>query len=556
MSDRTRSLIGTLLAVLAVFLLAGTPVALATSPGPIIAIDPVDEPEAGDDSSSESQEPDDAREKDEPPPEEPQPDCQVGGPRPLPAGAPEASGPAVILAGYPAPVYALPPAAQPPCRTDLSLALAVESRRNQKPEGADATVEDRLVPRRTLEAGFRTEMPARPLVIPLSDPGEEWELKSVSCSCNGDGSSTAAVGAAGPAGPASAVLTAYPGPVLSLGPGVAAGSVSCAGAAAAGPATAIAVAPGVRADGHAPREAAMPRPVIGLPDPQGTKDGPTPPSESSEPPARRPATVSWSSDGTVSVGDPERAGAIVACAWTVEHVNGRVNVRTTTEPVGHEDDLAYRLTPADFSEGRLPMRLEGSDAGDERLARRGAWTLEAIDPGKGWQFESSSCSESDTETTTTTKGSSVAVGMDAGDRVECTYEWSLLTPRAGRWTVVNKKGKAVCTAAAGGRKAGITVPLAKEVGSGRIEHQRNGDRLYTRSATTEGIPITLDRDPDDPTVYRGKERLTLAGFTTVFSFTYEVRSERKIEGRLTATSKQGKTRCTISRPFSLTFAGS
>jgi hypothetical protein len=295
----------------------------------------------------------------------------------------------------------------PGCRVELSLTLVVRSHDGERPTGANASVDDLAVPSGALESGFGASLPARSRAIRLSDPGEDWRLTDTRCTCTGS----------------LGLLATYPGPVLPIDPG----GGGCQLLAGAPPAVRLSTYPG---------------PVLPL-DP-GRELGEPRDDDPGDPPLARSITVGWDTAGTVTISDPDRIGAVVACVWTVEQ--------------------------------ELP------------------------------------------------------------------------TPKEGRWRSDHGVGRIECPGFSQRIPGGD-----RDVG--RITHRRGGDRLVARGVAEGRVPITVDRDPDNPRRYTGTVRLPIQGARADFSVTLRVVTEEQLEGRLNATIRVRGTRCTANRPFTLTYVG-
>ncbi len=549
MRDITQRYLVLAVVVLASLVIIGSSVTFAVSPAPVVPVPKEDvEPQKWDPVTP-------APEPIKKPDEE-EPDCQVGGVRPLPATAQGTTGLPLLLAGHPGPVVpVVKPVkpAVPPCRTELSLSLEAKSPKNAVPDGADATLTGLLVPRGSLQSGFRTEFPAADQTIALSDPGEEWELTAVGCTCRGEIGAIALAVGDGLAGPAPVGrLTAYPGPVLPL-PGATGGATSCETGTASAMGTSIAGQPGLALGSVTPRErTTYPRPVVPVPSKPKKWEPPEPTPGPTELPRRKPAQVRWDGNGTISIRDQEQAGAIVACKWTVEHVYGRVTVRTVTEPEGKEGTIRYEASAETFATGYFPQRFGGSAAGEQRLLRHGAWSLEAQEPKAGWSLVESKCQEADSSAMTAAHGTSAQLGVDVGDDITCTFRWKLITPKAGPWHAVNKAGVATCSAKGGGS---VTIPYARQSGAGRIVHRNEGDRLVMKGSGSGLIPVRVDRDQTDPRRYRGSTTRSFSGAKAKFTFDYDVVTEKKITGTMTSKWSQGGNSCVFKRKVTLTYTG-
>jgi len=414
-------------------------------------------------------------------------------------------------ATYPGPVIPIGPGGDSApvstdCMAELSLSLIVKSPNERKPDGADASLDELAVPRSALESGFAVSLPAQSRTISLSDPGTDWELVGTSCTCAGSGVAGGAGALFASSGIGRSRLATYPSPVIPVGP--AGGGCSGPSGSAQTMATGM-VLPG-GSIGRSPR-ATYPGPVI-----------PVKPGAPQGPPPRKPAQVSWGSNGTVTISDPEGTGGNFNCVWTVELVNGRFTVKTITKPPGAESRFKYRVTPTGLNALKAsPTTMRG--ASDEESLRSGPWSVELTDLREGWEVKSSDCSESDETTQSVASMGGASIGVDPGDEVNCTFRLELLTPKAGRWKAVNKKGTVTCRPK--GSKGSFTISIDKQTGTGRIAVKNGGDRLRTTGNSTNGIPITLDRNKDDPLRYVGTKKMTFAGFTTKFKFTYDVLSE-------------------------------
>ena len=449
------------------------------------------------------------------------------------------------LATYPGPVLPVDPGddsapASTDCIAELSLSLIVKSPNERKPEGADASLDELAVPRAALESGFAVSLPAQSRTISLSEPGKDWELVGTSCSCAGSGVAGSTGVLLASSGIGSGQLATYPGPVLPVGPG--GGGCSGPGGSASAMATPTVTASMVPTEGslgHPPRTT-YPGPV--LPVGPGAPEGPAP---------RNPAQLSWGSDGAVTISDPDRAGGSFDCTWTVELVNGRFTVKTITKPPGAEGRFKYRVTPTGLNALKAsPTTMRG--ASDEESLRSGPWSVELHDFDDAWKVKKSSCSESDGTTPSVAAGSTASIGVDLDDNVQCTFELELLTPKAGPWHAVNKRGATTCRAK--GRRS-FTFPIKRETGTGRIAVKSGGDRLVATTDSTNGLPITVNRSEGDPRRYVGTERLTFAGVKMRFEVTYDVLTEERIKGSLIATWNDKGARCTTRRPFELTYVG-
>ncbi len=411
------------------------------------------------------------------------------------------------------------------------MSLEVKSPDERKPQGADADVDGAVAPRPVLEAGFETILPARSRTISLSNPGDDWEITAVSCTC---GSATA-----------TAQLASYPQPVIavpSFDPGARPGSSACG--AGGGSGVSLAATPSLALGYHPIGElATYPAPVI--PVPGGTV--PTTPARPEEP-SRTPATVSWDANGTVSIEDADALGGAVTCRWTVELVYGDLIVRTKTKPPGNEGQFRYVATPASSEHAASPRAMAGSPSGDMAKLWKGSWSLEMQDPDERFELTGSSCQEADATTSSTASGTTAVIGLDPGDKVTCTFEMKLLAPRPGKWNARNGKGLVSCGVPA------FKLPAVTEAGSLKVKQR--GDKLVTRGlAPGSDATWTLYRDPDDPRQYRGKVSLSFAGGRGTFTSELRLLDEKHMQGGYGGTIKVRGKSCAFSRPLKLTYAG-
>ncbi len=495
------------LALMVLMAVAAMP-ATATAPAPVIPVGAI--PSGG-----------------EPPPVEPAPaepppedavDCLIG-----------SSGTVGTLAAYPAPVV---PAdliePESPCRTEISLSLAVESPDGRRPEGADATSAGMSVPRPALEAGFDTTLPASSRTISLSDPGADWEVTDVGCTCGGS--------------TASAQLASYPGPVIpvpSFDSGARPGSAACgavggSGASVASMASTMLGGPGVS------DLATYPGPVIPVP---GPAEPPTPP----EPPPA-PVNVAWDANGTVFIHDIDRLGGAITCAWTVELVYGDLILKTKTEPRGSEARFSYVVTPASSEHGATPTTMYGSPSGARSKLWSGAWSAEMqiLDPR--WELKRSSCDETDGSTSSSATGTSAQIGLDPGDKVTCTFEMKILAPKPGQWRARNGKGLVSCGVQS------IKLPAVTDFGSLKV--RQDGDLLIARGLSPgAGQAWRLHRDQADPRLYTGRVTLNLGGARGTFDTSLRMSDEKHMTGAFSGKVKVRGETCAFSRPLKLDYAG-
>lgn len=526
------------LALAGMIVLGALPVS-ASVPAPVIKVDEQPRPQDGGESDGDQ------------PPDDEQPDdgCLLGSPRASAArGGVAFEGVGIgRLVAYPGPVVAVQQQ-RSDCITQLSLSLVVESPDGRKPEGADATMEELAVPRPILESGFDVTLPSRSRTITLSDPGDEWELMNVACTCSGG----VAVAARASEPVALGRLTSYPEPVIPIGdPTAQPGSASCQGSAeltgtvaTTAPGT-LSSAPGDQVPwlrGPSGQIAAQPGPVIALPKPEAPP--PTPP----EPPARTPGSISWDKAGTVSISDWDAAGGAFSCVWTVEHVYGQLRLRTVTEPRGRESQFDYRVTSPMPIVQASPRTMSGVAPGNEDKLWKGPWSVELTDPGDAWEVTESECTESDPTTTSTASGAAASVGIDPGDRVACSFTLKLLAPKPGRWRAKNGASRAVCFG------FGFRLPAVTDVGTIRV--QRDGDRLVARGLSS-GSSTTwrLDRGQEDLLRYRGSVRQSLQGARGTFTVDLRLVNEERMVGTFTGKVRIRGAECRINRPLTLTYAG-
>jgi len=522
MRDKARRAPAALMLLLSLLVASAALPAAAAAPQPVIAVpgEPGGGTEAaGDGASEDSGSGEDEAPADEAPADEGVADCLLG-----PSAA------TMTPASYPGPVIAVPPVPSS-CLTRISLSLVVESPDERRPQGANAGLDGMAVPRAALEAGFSTTLSASSRTVTLSDPGQDWEITQVSCTCGG--------------GSATMQLASYPQPVVALprfDSGARPGSSGCGPAGASG--ASLAAGPSPAMTGPAVGElTTYPGPVIAVPG----GDGQPPPAEPQEP-ARTPGTVSWDASGTVSISDPDRLGGAVSCRWTVELVYGELTIRTTTEPRGNEGQFRYQVIPASSEHGETPQAMFGSPSGDRKRLWKGAWSVELQDADKRFELKSSSCEESDTTTVSSAAGTTASIGLDGGDRVTCTFELKLLAPKPGTWRAKNGKGLVSCGTPL------IRLPAVTERGT--IKVRRKGDLLIARGlAPGSNTTWRLRRDTDDPRRYQGKVRLTVAGARGTFTTRLRLIDEERMEGGFSGNVRVRGARCTFSRPLDLTYVG-
>lgn len=496
-----------LLAVVAATLMLSGP-ALSTTPGPVVPVDRGDPPAYD--------------------PTEPYRDDQGGR---CPAGNTRMDSSGVIDLARPAERSSLPgpvvpvdrgPATGPaPCLADVRLDLLVEAPNDKKPDGADGNLDGIAVPRPSLEGGFEITLPAQDRTITLSDPGDNWELKSTSCSCSGWTTMTASSGLTMTSVPGDS--TSYPQPVVPV-PIASGGPGGCSGESPSVyvPATSLPVLPN---SGGPSEITSYPAPVVPVTRLQAPR-------------------VEWDSDGTVTITDPDLVGGTFTCVWTVELVYGQLDIETVTKPSGEADRFRYEVVPTGGQPDASAMTVRG--AASERL-RWGPWSVELTDPPEGWQVKRSSCSEADIELISRADGPSATVGLDQDDAVKCTFELELLAPKPGRWKANNKAGKVVCS------KGGFSIPfdLSRAIDFSRLQVRDEGDRLIARG---RGNSFTFRRDRDDPLRYQGTKRFRQAGFTLNFDIRLNLKSETRMTGTLRAKARGQGATCTIRRPLTLTHA--
>jgi hypothetical protein len=500
------------LSTLALALLAGSAPVAATAPEPVIIVEGPPAP-APDDGTEPYRDDRSGR-------------CPAGDSRSSPGGELDLTGSAE-LTGAPGPVIAVEPLAPTtgPCLSDISLWLEVEAPNDKKPEGANGSLDQIQVPRSALEGGFEVTLPAQDRLITLQDPGQNWELKSTTCSCSGWTSSTASGNA--PLALLPGVATSYPGPVIAVPPPPTGGPGGCSGASGFGT-TSFMSSPALEASGVPSRVAAFPGPVIAV-DPLGGRQAPR---------------VDWDADGTVTITDPDEVGGTFTCIWTVELVYGRLDLQTVTKPSGEEGRFSYDVVPTGGQPDASALTMRGGDS--ERL-RWGAWAVNIRELPEGWKVKRSSCSESIGELISLASGPSATVGLDPDDAVSCRFELELLAPKPGSWRTNNKEGTSVCSS----RGLSISFDLAQAIDFGRMRVLDEGDRLVVRGGTTS---YTFRRDRDDPLRYRATKRFRQAGYTLDFDIRLDLRSETRMTGTVRAKAKGRGSTCTIQRPVTLTHA--
>lgn len=496
-----------LLAVIAATLIFGSP-ALSSAPEPVLPVGDADSP---------------AYDPTEPYRDDRGGRCPAGNTRMGPGGELDLTRP-MEWTGRPGPVVPVAPAPateSAPCLADVRLDLLVEAPDDKKPDGADGNLDGIAVPRPALEGGFEVTLPAQDRVITLSDPGDNWELKSTTCSCSGWTTLTASGGPAIASAPGES--TAYPQPVVPV-PASPGGPGGCSGAS---PTVVLpATEPPALPMSGAPTElAAYPAPVL--------------------PVARLQAPrVEWDEGGTVTISDPDRVGGTFTCVWTVELVYGQLDIETITKPSGEENRFQYAVVPTGGQPNASALTVRG--AASERL-RWGPWSVDLAELPEGWKVKKSSCTESDGPLVSLAAGRSATVGLDQDDSVKCTFELELLAPKPGRWKANNKAGKVVCSS------GGLSVPfdLSQSIDFGRLRVRDGGDTLIARGG---GNSFTWRRDRDEPLRYVGKKRFRQAGVTLDWDIRLNLRSETRMTGTARATAKGRGGKCTFRRSVTLTHA--
>jgi hypothetical protein len=453
-----------------------------------------------------------------------------------PAGSPAAASAAVaalmfgdigrVRATYPnpvVPVKIVPPATR--CSAQISLSLEIKSPNERKPEGADGSLDELLIPRSSLESGFTVTVPANDRIISLSDPGEDWDLTKTSCTCAGWASASRGVRLAG--APAIGELASYPAPVIPVGP---------AGGGCSGPAVfATASSP------HAMRPGGDARGFI------TTYPAPVVPVGTMPQVQRQPASISWDGSGTITIDDANGAGGTFDCVWTVELVKGQLAVRTITEPQGRESQFAYQVSPRFFHIDSPPTTMSGVAPGNQRKLRNGPWSVELTNLGEAWKLKSSQCSESDGTTTSSAQGTAASVGLDAGDEVKCSFTLKLTTLKPGRYRNNNAKARLICP----GVPISITARGVSDVG--RVSVRQGGDVLVGRGIASK--PVTLHRSEDDPLRYTGQFTIRQRGGRVDFKINMDVLTDETARGAMVATIRVKGQRCTIRRTFRTRWLG-
>lgn len=498
-------------AVLAVFVASGTVLA---APGPVIPLDGGNPPPPAYDPTEPYQDERGGR-------------CPAGSRRIGPDGVLDLTLPMDATA-MPGPVIPVGPVTSPaaePCLSDLRLDLIVEAPGEKKPDGANGNLDGIAVPRSSLESGFEVTLPAADRVITLEPPGENWELKSTSCSCSGWTTLTGSAG--GSIVSASRDGLSYPQPVIPVPPAPLGGPGGCSGAAPIGFASPPAVL-GVSTRPGSTELASYPAPVLPV----------------DALPRLEAPSVEWDSAGTVTITDPDAVGGTFTCVWTVELIYGQLDIETITTPSGEENRFRYDVVPTGGQPDASPLTVRGSAS--ERL-RWGPWSAELAELPEGWKVKRSSCSEADSSLVSLASGQTAQVGLDPDDAVKCRFELELLAPKPGRWKANNKSGKVVCS------QGGFSIPfdLSRAVDFGRLRVRDDGDTLV---ATGGGNSFTFRRDRDDPLRYRGTKRFRQAGFTLDFDIRLNLESETRMTGTLRAKGKGRGATCTIRRPITLTHA--
>jgi hypothetical protein len=440
-------------------------------------------------------------------------------------------------ASYPGPVVAVPPEPRPwptNCSADLSMLLVIRSPDERRPQDVDAFMDELAIPQAALESMFEVRVPAQTRTILLARPTDEWELTGLRCDCIGTQQQASAprprltLG-----GVAATVRTTQPQPVVAVEssgpvPGGCIGISSSAGARGSEPL--------IMSGRHGQASLTYPQPVVPV----------EPGSQPWSPLPRQPASVSWDRDGTVRIDDPDGAGGTFHCVWTVELMQGTFSLTTETEPPGEEDRFTYQLTPAVLHPRAQPFTMQADPTGTEDL-RRGEWTAALRDLPEGWSVKESTCRERGTELVTTAGGAQARLGIDPGDRVDCTFKLGLLAPQQGPWKADNKQGTVACSV---GR---LKLPATRD--RGRLIVRQDGDVLEGRGIGQGKGSFRVERDRDDPLVYRGTLNLGVSGTTVRTQVTLRMESARELTGNLRASFQERGVKCTLSRKVVLTYAG-
>ena len=546
MRDRARLAPAAAIVVLAVVVtLVGTPV-IGAAPQPVIEVPRIPR-------------------KWLPPPkadEQPAQDNEQGPPGPacLNASSPATSVVAALMssriqagqrATYPEPVLPAPgrwsrdPISR--CLADLSLLLVIKSPDERKPDDADATLEELFISQAALESGFAVRMQALSRTIEFNEPRDDWELVGTSCTCVG-GSATAVMPGMRLASTGSQTRqpTAYPGPVLPGRRG--AGRRSCP------PAPTQAPRAGEQSTTSAVQfrsQMTYPSPVLPEGPPLKIRRDDVDDLAVPEPPPLRPARIGWNGAGKVSIDDPDQVGGVFECVWTVELTKGRFTVTTVTDPPGAEDHFEYRITPQILEDGSVPTTMRGVPPANENGLRKGPWSVELANLGEIWTVKASSCSETDGTTVSSALGPRADLGIDPGDRVQCTFSLESMTPRAGTWRADQGRLRVSCRGAGGG--FGLGLPARSDLG--RITIQRGGAGLTSSGLTGGSGKIKFARDKKDPRRYVGTAKLPVQGVRATFTVTLNVVTRERASGVMTANLKAQGARCTLRRSIDFMFVG-
>jgi hypothetical protein len=460
------------------------------------------------------------------------------------------------LLAHPGPLLPIDREPLPPCPSTVALGLVVVSPDARKPDGASATLDELAIPRPFLEAGFSTDLPAKSRTIRLSDPGENWKLMDISCRCAGGTAAALSAGRAAWAGPPIGRLTSYPGPVVSLRgnepPGAKSGRTDCPGAASSRSVLAASVpdaVAGPAVHGHAflsrpglsmrlgASSASQPGPV--LPQPGDPEIG-------QRPSGREPGSVDWKRDGTVVIDDPDQAGGVFSCVWTVEHGRGDLVLETKTEPRGREGRFSYRAVPQ--LPGLRTETIPGSPFPVERKMWKGAWSVALRKPGDAWKLESSECTDADPSTPSSAQGESGTAGIDPSDRVTCTFEIKLLAPKEGRWRGNEPPSRLSCS---GG--VSFRIPRIKDTGQLRV--RQNGMRLIARGLSEGEATWRLDRENEDSRRFSGRIKYAVPGGKATFTLDLDMVSEERMKGAFKGDLRLRGQRCTVNKKITLDYIG-
>jgi len=200
--------------------------------------------------------------------------------------------------------------------------------------------------------------------------------------------------------------------------------------------------------------------------------------------------------------------------------------------------------------------MSGARPASETDLRSGPWSVELSELADGWEIKDSSCGETDGTTVSTAAGRGAILGVDPGDTVRCTFDLKLLAPKPGRWRAKNKTGHITCRGGPGGGGSNTLTIKAEKPDFGTIRVHDGGDRVVGKGLAGGGSrKITFRRDRANPRQYVGTVRMAIQGVRTKITYTFTLLDEEHAKGRLTASMRVQGVRCSVARPFELSYVG-